>query len=57
MDKLNISKFVYCDFYILMNINRLLWSNELGVDVRLCLSDGWHPAAEQGTDSGWRSVL
>lgn len=49
MDKLNISKFVYYDFNILMSINRLLRSNELGVDVRYCLSGASQPAAEQWT--------
>lgn len=47
--QLNISKFVYYDFNILMSINRLLWSNELGVDVRYCLSGASQPAAEQWT--------
>lgn len=48
MDKLNTSKCVYCDFYILMDINRwfenvavLLWSNVLGgVNVECGVTGG-----------------
>lgn len=32
---------------MVLNITMLLWSNELGIDVKYCVTDKSQPAAEQ----------